>query len=462
VGGTIRSSTAAGGSRQLNAALDNQGTLTVEQTLTMNRSSSAVSNSGTITLTSGDLTINSSPSFRTTGSIDIGSGRTFSIFSVGGGGVFNQQAGSIAGAGTLFLSHLTANFTTPFSNAVTNLALETSTLNGPGTLTVVAGRTLRMTSSTVSAPLVLEGTIAAFGGCHLSGSIGSFTTAVGSKLHLEGDSMIVENGFTNLGTIELTAGNRFLQVNSGTLVNAPSGVIDVQLGTVPLRFLNAQLDNRGTFNLGTALRMTSNGQGSGLVHSNSGAINIANGDLLIDFASSFTNSGTINISTGRTFTVASGVFNQQAGTFSGAGTLFLANVTANFTTDFNNNLSGLSLSDSTLNGPGTLFVKPPQTLQMSRSTVSAPLTLEGTLTVLGDCTLSGSAGSFTTAVGSKIHAGGDGGLFTTNSSLRVANGFTNFGTIELTDNGASGMASLTVVSGTLTTLLLGAIVGVLS
>ena len=51
-------------------------------------------------------------------------------------------------------------------------------------------------------------------------------------------------------------------------------------------------------------------------------------------------------------------------------------MTANFTTDFSNTLSGLSLTGSTCNGPGTLVVKPGQTLQLLVSTVSAPLTLE--------------------------------------------------------------------------------------
>src|SRR5262249_54589060 len=133
-GGTIRSSAAAGGDRQLNAALDNQGTVTVEQTLSMNRGGSGESNSGGRTFNKGDLSINSSPNFGTTGAIDIGAGRTFTI----SGGTFNLDAGSVTGAGTLALSFTTATFTPDFSNATTTLTVNNSTVNGPGTITNAA------------------------------------------------------------------------------------------------------------------------------------------------------------------------------------------------------------------------------------------------------------------------------------------------------------------------------------
>src|SRR5262249_48376325 len=143
------------------------------------------------------------------------------------------------------------------------LTLISSTFNGPGTLLVKLGQTLQLVNSTVSAPLTLEGTLTVFDDCALSGGAGSFTTAVGSRLHVEGGNvppgldvprgfstadLLVANGFTNLGTIELTdnaASRASLTVTSGTLVNAPSGVIDVQLGAGGSRNLTGKLDNQG-------------------------------------------------------------------------------------------------------------------------------------------------------------------------------------------------------------------------
>jgi hypothetical protein len=193
-GGTIRSSVAAGGDRQLNAALDNQGTLTVAQTLSMNSSGSVDSNSGTITLTSGDLSINSSPNFHTTGAIDLGA-RTLTI----SGGSFNFDAGSVTGTGTLALSGTTASFTPDFSNATTTLTVNNSIINGPGTLTNVAGRTLTLTSSTINAALVNQGAIVIRAGDTISGS---FTTTADSTLTVQGDGffsnaiLFVSQGFT--------------------------------------------------------------------------------------------------------------------------------------------------------------------------------------------------------------------------------------------------------------------------
>src|SRR5262249_54539662 len=60
-GATISSLTGSnGGNRQLDVALDNQGTLDVQQTLSMNLGSVAQHNSGTIKLTNADLFVTQS------------------------------------------------------------------------------------------------------------------------------------------------------------------------------------------------------------------------------------------------------------------------------------------------------------------------------------------------------------------------------------------------------------------
>src|SRR5262249_51635902 len=71
-GGSIRPVVGVqGGNRLLDASLDNQGTLTVEQSLSMNQGSAAIANSGVITLTTGDLLIGSSATTHTSGAINL-------------------------------------------------------------------------------------------------------------------------------------------------------------------------------------------------------------------------------------------------------------------------------------------------------------------------------------------------------------------------------------------------------
>src|SRR5207244_2883494 len=117
-GATISSipGAASPGARTIQAPLDNQGTVTIAQTLTLNGASATYSNSGTISLTTGDLTISAgSPStFTNTGTMTLGSGRTFTMSS----GVFNR-GGSITG-GTLSLSGMTLNLNVDFNTASTS------------------------------------------------------------------------------------------------------------------------------------------------------------------------------------------------------------------------------------------------------------------------------------------------------------------------------------------------------
>src|SRR5262249_7743052 len=377
-GGTIRNSERAGGHRQLNAALDNQGTLTVAQTLSMNSSQAVDSNSGTITLTSGDLSINSSPNFSTTGAIDIGGGRTFTI----SGGTFNFDAGSVTGSGTLALSSTTATFTPDFSNATTTLTVNSSTVNGPGTLTNAAGQTLTLINSTINAALVNQGALVIRAGDTISGS---FTTTADATLTVQADGffsnalLTVSQGFTNFGLIELTCVNAATQarldVTSGTLVNAGGGTIRSSVAAGGDRQLNAALDNQGTLTVAQTLSMNS----SQAVDSNSGTITLTSGDLSINSSPNFSTTGAIDIGGGRTFTISGGTFNFDAGSVTGSGTLALSSTTATFTPDFSNATTTLTVNSSTVNGPGTLTNAAGQTLTLINSTINAALVNQGAL-----------------------------------------------------------------------------------
>src|SRR5262249_60474715 len=128
-------------------------------------------------------------------------------------------------------------------------------LPSPGTLTNAAGRTLKLTSTTVTsntvnAPLLNQGTLLVQGNTTLNGAFGN---APGGALRVDGIGgtggahLTVANGFTNQGMIEMTGNQNWfsqLMVMSGTLTNAVGGTIRV----LPSggRFLGAQLDNQGT------------------------------------------------------------------------------------------------------------------------------------------------------------------------------------------------------------------------
>jgi hypothetical protein len=113
-GGVIAAQPGVGGARTLTAQLDNQGSLDVDQTLTINRADADHVNSGLIDLSGANLTLTqsgTSPTFINTGTVNIQASRTFTAT---GGTVTNANApalGVIQGAGTLNVSGTT------FSNA---------------------------------------------------------------------------------------------------------------------------------------------------------------------------------------------------------------------------------------------------------------------------------------------------------------------------------------------------------
>jgi hypothetical protein len=138
--------------------------------------------------------------------------------------------------------------------------------------------------------------------------------------------------------------------------------------------------------------------------------------------------------------VSGGTFEQDA-TVDGPGTLALDGTIASFPGDLSNAVTGLSIVRTTLNLPGTLTNV--GTLDVSGSTVSAPLVNRGTLMV-GEpvaATRTTLNGPFTNAPGATVIL---------QSSLTVAQGFTNGGTIDLTETLGIMDATLTVTDGTLT------------
>lgn len=497
---TIQVLAGSGGARTLGARLDNQGTVQVTAPFTLAKTAVAHLNSGAFEVTGADVTLSltgTGGSFTNTGSITLAAGRTLTASA----GTFNHSGGSLGPSGTLsFGSGCVANLTAAFTVAAitgsgATIALTPSlatgttafsatgcTLNGPGTITNSAGITLPLTSCTVNAALSNEGILVLNG----TGSVnGAFTTGAASVLRVQGNTttggavQTFAGGFTNNGIVELTAtGSAWastLNVTSGILLNPAGRTIDVQGATGGARALNARLDNRGLLSLGAALTVAK----PGVAHVNSGTISVTGGDLALTLSAaggSFTNTGAITLSPGRTLSASAGVFSHDAGSLGPVGTLSFATActanlvapfsatalaatgsTVNLTGDLSTSGTTLSATGSTFNGPGILTNSAGVTTTLTSCTLNGAIVNEGTLVLSGTGAVTG---PFTSGSGSTLRVQGNsavGGALQT-----FANGFTNQGAIELTSTGSSWASALQVTSGALVnpvTRTIGALAG---
>ena len=504
-GASITAALGAAGPRQFNAQFSNQGTLTVataaNQGLAIAHAAAVDSNSGTITVSSGVLAITQSgtnPSFVNTAAINLlggdfrltqpasGAFSTAGAIFVGGGdtlevsgGAFNWTNGSLVGAvgATVDLNGgVTAGFTPSFADDSVNLALTNATLNGPGTITNQLSRTLRLRTSTINAPFVNNGSLQVDGGSTLGGS---FTTATTSAIRIQGNGatgfsrLTVANGFTNNGQIQLidstAAYGAGLDVTTGTLINAAGATVDASPGAGGNRQLNAQFTNQGTITVNVTPGQVLTMAHAAALDTNFGTIAVASGSLQVDQsgassfihagtltlsgggltftqgAGSFSSTGTITIDAGQTLAINGGTFDYAAGTIGGRGNLSLqGNVVAAFTPSFTNDTLGLTLINATVNGPGAVTNDTGRSLLMRSSAINASFANLGTLFVEGTSAV---GTSFTTSAQSFIRVRGNG--TTGFSRLTAASGFTNNGTIVLTDTTSAYGAGLDVTTGIL-------------
>ena len=452
VGATITTLVGTGGPRTIDAQLNNVGTLTLLQPLSLNHADAAHTNSGTIDATAIDWTLNQSgtnPSFTNTGTVIIGSGKTWTI----NGGTLNQSAGSIGGPGTLSLNNLTANLTTNITNATTAVVASSVTINGPGTLTNAVGQSMSLKYVTIGATGALDnrGTLIANGTVAVNGP---FTTTAGSVLRVQSDgstgfaNFTTAGSFTNNGAIELTSltagyAAQLGVAGSNTLTNAAGATITTLVGTGGPRTIDAQLNNLGTVTLLQPLALNH----ASAAHTNSGTVDVSTADLVLSQSGtspSFTNSGTVTIGAGRTWSVNGGTLNQNAGTVGGAGTLALSSVIANFVTNFTNATTALNAVSVTFNGPGSLTNAVGQSMTLRYVTIGATSALDNRGTLIANGTVAVN-GPFTTTSGSTLRLQADGS--TGFSTFTTAGSFTNNGAIELTSL-TSGYASTLAVAGT--------------
>jgi hypothetical protein len=445
-GGVIRPLVGAGGVRTLGAELDNSGTLDLQQPLTLARADAAHVHRSAATLTA-DLTVTqtgTSPSFTNLGSITMPTGRTLTVT----GGALNLSGGTLQGdsatlamtnvaltmdaasARTRFRFNTGTAFTAPFTiPAGDSLRVLGGNIGGPGL--IVLGRFISFGNATINAPLTTDP----------AGVIEARSTSIAG-----GHTLAVSSGFTNLGTIELAAYNSgyttTFDVVTGTLVNAPGGVIRSVVGAGGGRTLAAQLDNIGTLDLAHPLTLAK----PNAAHVHRSTLDLTAANLAVTqsgAAPSFTNLGSITLAPSRTLSVTGGALNLADGTLVGeAATLSMQNVALSMTpasarTRFHFNT-------------GTSFVAPyivPENDSMIvvGGTIGGPeLTLDGQLVTLAATTIAAPFAITTTGeltVRSTSFAGGH--------TTTVSNGFTNFGAIELVAENAGYVSQLAVTTGTL-------------
>src|SRR5205807_531447 len=128
---------------------------------------------------------------------------------------------------------------------------------------------------------------------------------------------------------------------------------------------------------------------------------------ILSSASSFTNTGTLSIGSGRTFTVSSGDLTFGSGaTFSGSGTLSLSGVIVNVNAPVTNSLTWSS-SNTTVNSASTLTNGRTGAMNLTTVAFNAPIQNDGAMTVLASATGSTANASFTTGTTGTLTVQGD-------------------------------------------------------
>ena len=242
------------------------GTLTNSATGTIqtiagvdNRITGSIDNQGTISAADRLRIVNGGQTFTSTaGTIDVAAGVTFEI----------QNGTTVLGSGTGFTGTGTIDFTgTPTITLLTDVTLAAGaptwafggtnavTVNGPGVLINQASLTLQ--NDVVNAPLNNQatGTITVLPGTsNLNGAVTQAGTITQNGNN--GDAvLVVANGFTNTGTMELTGTSweGVLTITAGTLTNSATGTIQTVAG-VDNR-ITGSINNQGTITVGAPLAL---------------------------------------------------------------------------------------------------------------------------------------------------------------------------------------------------------------
>ncbi|MGH7679363.1 MAG: beta strand repeat-containing protein, partial [Gemmatimonadaceae bacterium] len=449
--GVIYSGVGAGGQRTLAAQISNDGTIEVDQPLTLQATNADHSNSGSIDLTAANLNVTldgTTPSFTNTGAISLGANRTLTI----GGGAVNLAAGTLTGPTTsvLAVTGSTLAFTT--STVSVPMTLTTTTIaNGP--VTIPADQTLTLLNGGFAEPVTVQG-----GGqllTHGTVNLNTVTMLPGGILRVQGDptggsaALTIASGFNNQGTIDLTSitggFSSSLTVSSGELNN--SGTITSAVGAGGARTLAAQLTNVATVTVNQPLILDR----ASSQHVNGGTIDLTNANLTVTQTGTtprFSNGagGQIILGANRQMVVTGGEVHLAEGLVSGPGTATAVITNAQLEFTATNVTVPLTLNNTTIIG-GQVTVGDGQTMVMLSGGLTDPITVQGggVLVVHGIVALNGALAIDASAV-LRVQGDPTGG----SAALTVAQGFFNHGLIELTSITGGFSAQLAVTANSLT------------
>ncbi len=446
--GTITALLGSGGARTIGAVLQNQGVVTINQALLLSQPSAAHVNLGTIALAAGNLTISqsgTSPSFTNGGTISLQNGRTLTNTD----GLLDLAGGIVTGYGG-FLQTTGAPavlFTTPTVQPRITFSAGTVV---PNPFTIAPSDSLRLLGGTFAPPsLVNNGLLLLEGATTVTTAV---TTGTGSRIRVRGDATggnatpTFTNGFTNSANIELMTENAgytaSLTVATGTLVNGPTGDISSLPGSGGARTLAAQLDNQGMVQVGQALTLAR----ADAAHTNSGTLLLGTADLTVSQTGtgpSFTNTGTIAIGAGRTFTNAGGTLTLTSGLVSGFGGYFVTTgaPTVRFTTGTMQ--PRVQLSAGTIL-PDAFTIPNGDSLRLIGGSFAPPSLQNDGLLVLEN-TVAVTTAYTTGPLGvTRVRGDAPGG----NANATFTNPFTNNGLVELTTENAGYQSNLIVTNGT--------------
>ena len=392
-------------------------------------------NAGTINVSSGDTVNISSTSWSNTGSIDV-SGGTLNL-----GSTF-----TLAQLGTLNHTGGIVNVTGMLNAAGATLNVGTSTVLG--TLTLVSGGTIE--NGTIADP----GSGLAF----TDGTLSGVTYDGTMNLSSSSSSVIVANGLTMFGvggtgsgTINLTGQSSILYAEGTETLNNAT----LNIGNNSTDYLyNYDNSAAAVLTLGPTLTIDQTGSNANLSgyfdRSGSGIVN--DGTINADFTGgtftigdvSFTNAGTINVSSGDTVNISSTSWSNTGSIDVSGGTLNLGSTFTLAQLGTLNHTGGIVNVTGMLNAAGA-------TLNVGTSTALGTLTLVSGGTIEnGTIADPGSGLAFTDGTLSGVTYDGTMNLSSSSSSVIVANGLTMFGvggtgsgTINLT-----GQSSILYAEGT--------------
>jgi hypothetical protein len=349
-------------------AFTNSGTLTVGSTSTFNSASGNYSNAGTTTVQKGGTftgagTLSNTGTLTNGGTLQAANAATLDLK----GGTYANTGGTILAAGTS-----------------AQVLIDGATISG-GTLTSNTG-----------------GVLVAKNSATLNGATNAVTISAGSSLQVNnGQTLQTVGTLTNNGTLSLNStGTNTELVLTGNLTLGGTGSLTLSNNAANVISATAATD---------VLTNSSTIQGSGNV--GNGAMGVVNNKtitanqstpLIVDTSSTgFSNTGTLNVSTGDTLQITGGPFANLSGTTLTGGTY---NVTGtlqyNSTSDIATNGAAI-----TLNGSAAKIIDSNSHNALSglaRNTSSGTFTVKGGQSLADSATAFSNAGTMTVGKGSKF------------------------------------------------------------